>query len=221
VRQGVIKFFKKLFNQSSKLTINEKPLCFTERALSKIREHLASRPTGVQSVFTILVEHKKEGAVYSVGFEDSKHYKKTLHAYPIPLVISEKDEHFLQGSTLDYSFEDNVFTIYPDIEIEVLDTPNKNIIRVFINRRVISIHSELSEYAIDHNTYSQNSETFPKLIQTLFKTQLVESVYIRENMFSIEKVKMASLPDFEETIVEILMSHFEHFGSSLLFDERI
>lgn len=46
--------------------------------------------------------------------------RKTLFEYPVPLIISEKDELFLQGAYIDYHKEEAAYFYYPNVHLEVL-----------------------------------------------------------------------------------------------------
>ncbi|MBK8397012.1 MAG: NifU N-terminal domain-containing protein [Leptospiraceae bacterium] len=213
---NVFKKILSLFKPAKSLPVNEKPLYFTEVAISNIKSHLENRPATVKSAFKVSLVYQKEKVLCQVGFDDYKMIRKTLFEYPVPLIISEKDELFLQGAYIDYHKEEAAYFYYPNVHLEVLDRSNESIFVFYLDRNVIAPDSPISNYSLDQKSFTNNS---PLLIRTIFQSNLVESIYLEKNFISIEKITNIDKISFEEKMSEIILSYFETCGYMLYVTE--
>lgn len=209
-----MKFFRRIlsiFRAGRYITVNDFPLRFTDLALLKIQEHIESRPAGVMSGFTVRVKFKNEKISYQAGFGDYGAHRITKYHYPVPLLISGEDEEILKGCSIDYHNEEKAFFVYPDIRIEVTDTPNPRIKKYYINRNVSSPGNEGTPYAITKDMPGKDGSNVPLLLRKIFATDKVESVYLFRNIIQIE-FKDESTLDFEERVAEAILDYFENNG---------
>jgi Fe-S cluster assembly iron-binding protein IscA len=204
--------FVSIFKVRKPIAIDETPLHFSEEAVSQIKSHLEKRPANVQTAFKVSVVYQKEKIICQVGFDDFKMIRKTSFDYPIPIIISEKDELFLKGSYIDYHKEEEAYFYYPNVHLEVSDRSKGSIFVFYIDRYVISRDSPMQEYSIGKENFTNS---LPYLIKQLFETKMVESLYFQKNIISIEKVKELDKTIFEEKMADILLSYFEKCGYPL------
>ncbi len=201
-----------LFKTKKPISVNLTPLFFSETAIQKIKTHLENRPANVKSAFKVSVIFQKEKILCQVGFDDYKLIRKTLFEYPVPLIMTEQDELFLRGSYIDYHLEDEAYFYYPNVHLEVSDRSNESIFVFHLDRFVISPDSPIKSYALG----KENFETsLPYLINLIFETELVESIFLENNFISVEKIKGGDKYNFEEKMADIILSYFEKCGYPL------
>lgn len=194
--------FEKLFRKKKAEPI---PLEITEKAVRKIRSQLASRPVGIRSIFRIELNYKKESYSCSVGFIEKKDDLQTLYSYPIEISISQEDERFLEKCTLEYSDEDSMFYVYPNVEMEIERLPGKNICRYSLNRNIFHPESPIKEIAIDSNAVPPK---IPAFIRKLFQAGAV-SLYAKEHFFQIEFSDSDITEEQEDIFAEIIKEYFD------------
>lgn len=199
----MINLIRTLFPDKS-LQVNQTPLQFTPLAIERIEQQINQRPKSVQSCFQISLSHKERGVVYRVGFIERPQSLTTLYSYPVTVQIKPEDERYLLGSYLDYHSEEESFYIYPDIKIEVEDTPDANILRFVINRYLIATDSPQPEIAFDRKSYPQLS-----LFQKLFILEDVCSIYLKKNWLQVEFIPDKRQDNSEQKLAEILLKYFE------------
>jgi predicted transcriptional regulator with HTH domain len=204
--------FKKFFSQSSLLP-NVKALHFTPKAISKIKEQIASRPENIKSCFQVNVLYKPEKYVVQVGFDEFKE-QRNLFYYPVPLKINGKDELFLRGFEIEFFEEENSFFVYPQIEVEAIDTPRKNIVKFLINRYIISPNSTVTEFLMDRNNYSRRRDLY--FLNLIFDFDFVESIFIKSNWIQVEFRDVVETRQYEKQIGDALVSYFESCSYPLL-----
>lgn len=178
----------------------------------KNKNHLENRPANVKSAFKVVVVYQKEKILCQVGFDDYKSIRKTLNDYPIPLIISEQDELFLRGSYIDFHSEEEAYFHYPNVHLEVSTRSNDSIFVFQLDRYVVFPDSPVKTYAL---TKEQFDSSLPNLIQLLFKTEKVESIYLDNNFISVERIKEVDKYKFEEEIADIILSYYEKCGYPL------
>ena len=200
-----------IFKVKKPISVNESPLSFSESAIQKILSHLEKRPTNIKSAFKVSIQYQAEKILCQVGFDDYKMIRKTLFEYPVPLIISEKDELFLQGAYIDYLKEEATYFYYPNVHLEVLDRSN-SIFIFYIDRYIISKDSPIQFYAIDKENFNNS---LPLLLKAIGDTDSVQSLYIEKNFISIEKSKEVDNTFFEEQMTDIILSYFEKCGYPL------
>jgi hypothetical protein len=209
---SLISKFLSIFKTKKPISVNLKPLFFSETGIQKIMNHLENRPANVKSAFKVSVIFQKEKVLCQVGFDDYKLIRKTLFEYPVPLIIAEQDELFLRGSYIDYHAEEEAYFYYPNVHLEVSDRENESIFVFHLDRFVISPDSPIKSYALG----KENFETsLPYLINLLFETKLVESIFLENNFISVEKIKEGDKNNFEEKMADIILSYFEKCGYPL------
>lgn len=209
--------FKMFRKKEEGLKVNLTPFYFTELAISKIKAHIENRPASIKSAFKIEVLYLEDRVNYRVGYDDSEAVRKTNRKYPVPVIISERDEKYLQGSYIDYHEEDKSFFVYPDIQLIAENTPDKNIIRFFVNRNVISPSSKLKSFAIDSKSMHLVGNL--NLFNKLFATGKITSIYCEDNRISVEKNKGENPDQFEKLIADIILDYFEKCGYPFLVSE--
>ncbi|MDX1957389.1 MAG: hypothetical protein SFU98_02395 [Leptospiraceae bacterium] len=212
---------KKLFSSNKK---NEespspsfKPLEFTETAIQKIQNQLSSRPNGVESCFKVQVNYKPDRAFVQVGFDEWKN-QSTIFDYPVRIQITEKDELFLRGFTIEFSEEDQSFYIYPNVEFIAEPTPKKNIVRFVLNRNIIHPNSKEKEFIFG---VGMKQEISSPLIQSISNSKGFSSMYITENKIQIEFLPDLASLENEEKVASILLDHFERKGYPLFIENGI
>ncbi len=199
-------FLKKFFNQTN-LKPNLKPLNFSSLAIQKILQHLKSQSSkNILSSFQIKVIYKKQRYIVQVGFDKFIEHKN-LFKYPIPLVISAKDELFLRGFEIDFHEEEKAFFVYPKVEVEATDTPRKNIIRFFTNKYLISPNSTNPELILERNGYTTFEDIY--FLNTIFKHDFVESIFVKENWIQVEFSSSANVREAEKQIGTALVEYLE------------
>ncbi|HMV79428.1 MAG TPA: hypothetical protein PL048_12920 [Leptospiraceae bacterium] len=194
--------FEKLFRKKKSEPV---PLEITDKAVKKIRSQLASRPVGIRSVFKIEVDYRKESYSCSVGFMEKKDEIRTLYSYPIEISISAEDERFLEKFTLEYSDEDSLFYVYPNVEMEIERLPAKNIVRYSLNREIFHPESPLKEIATDKESVPLK---IPAFIKKLFQAGAV-SVYAKERFFQIEFPDSDITEEQEDIFAEIIKEYYD------------
>lgn len=202
---------KSIFTIKKPIAVNESPLQFSEKAIQKILSHLENRPANIKSAFKISIQYQTEKILCQVGFDDYKMIRKTLFEYPVPLIIAEQDELFLRGSYIDYHEEDEAYFYYPNIHLEVINR-SSSILIFYVDRYIVSKDSPTQFLALDKE-HAENS--LPFLLKEIFKTEMVISLYIENNLISIEKKKDADPILLEEQITDIILSYFEKCGYPL------
>lgn len=208
--------FLSLFKTKKPISVNLTPLVFSETAIQKIKNHLENRPANIKSAFKVSVNFQKEKILCQVGFDDYKHIRKTLFEYPVPLIIAEQDELFLRGSYIDYHAEEEAYFYYPNVHLEVSDRSNESIFVFHLDRFVISPDSPIKSYALAKENFEK---PLPYLINLLFETELVESIFLENNFISVEKIKGCDKNNFEEKIADIILTYFEKCGYPLYVTE--
>jgi Fe-S cluster assembly iron-binding protein IscA len=207
---------KDIFSIKPPLEIAREPLHFTDLAVSKINAHLAGLKA--KSCFQVRVLYKTNSYDCRVGFTDASLLKNTIFEYPVKLLIDEKDEFFLRGSTLDFQEESQLFYIYPDIQIEVSNL-KKNILSIYLNRSIIAENSKFPFLAID-KTKLNNS--LPKYILDILSLRDINSLFIESNFISIEKNKFSSATELEDKVVDILLDYFTKCSYPLMvLEDRV
>ena len=159
-----------------------------------------------------MVVYQKEKILCQVGFDDYKFIRKTLYDYPIPLIISEQDELFLRGSYIDFHSEEEAYFHYPNVHLEVSTRSNDSIFVFSLDRYVVFPDSPVKTYALSKEQFDSS---LPNLIQLLFKTEKVESIYLENNFISVERIKEMDKEKFEEEIADIILSYYEKCGYPL------
>ena len=200
-----------LLEPRKSISVNLSPLQFSDNAIQKIKNHLENRPANVKSAFKVVAVYQKEKILCQVGFDDYKSIRKTLNDYPIPLIISEQDELFLRGSYIDFHSEEEAYFHYPNVHLEVSTRSNDSIFVFQLDRYVVFPDSPVKTYA----TKEQFDSSLPNLIQLLFKTEKVESIYLDNNFISVERIKEVDKYKFEEEIADIILSYYEKCGYPL------
>ena len=209
-------FIKKFFNQTN-LKPNLKPLNFSPLAIQKILEHLQSQSSkNIISSFQIKVIYKKQKYIVQVGF-DKLVEQKTLFKYPIPLLISAKDELFLRGFKLDFHEGEKAFFVYPNVEVEATDTPRKNIIRFFTNKYLISPNSTNPELILERNGYTNFEDIY--FLNTIFRHDFVESIFVKENWIQVEFSNSTNLRQAEQQIGTALVEYLELCSYPLIVEK--
>ncbi len=213
-----MKIVQKILNflVPKKLAVNENPIQFSTLAISAIDEHISKR--SVASAFKIEVVYRKDVYQCNVGFDDAKLTQDTEFHYPVKLIISKRDERFLRGSTLEYNETEKNFYIYPDIQIEIF-THNQKFLKLFLNRNCISERSQIPFLALESSQIQKESHP---LLNKIFDTNSLESIYIKGNFLSIEKKTSLPMLDFEDLIIDIILDYFSSCSYSLeLTDTQI
>ena len=207
---------KNIFSSRELLSVNDSPLKFTDLALEKIQAHMQSLRTN--SCFQVRVIYKTNSYDCRVGFTDASLWKPTLFQYSIPILIDQKDELFLRGSTLDFQEESQLFYIYPDIQIEV-SSLKKNLLSIYINRAILSENSKIPFLALDK---TKLEESLPKYIFDILSLADINSLFIESNFISIEKNKFSSTIDLEDKVIDILLDYFTKCSYPLMvFENRV
>ena len=201
-----------LLEPHKSISVNLSPLQFSDNAIQKIQSHLENRPANIKSAFKVVVVYQKEKILCQVGFDDYKFIRKTLYNYPIPLIISEQDELFLRGSYIDFHSEEEAYFHYPNVHMEVSTRSNDSIFVFSLDRYVVFPDSPVKTYAFSKEQFDSS---LPHLIQLLFKTEKVESIYIENNLISVERIKEIDKEKFEEEIADIILSYYEKCGYPL------
>lgn len=201
-----------LLEPRKSISVNLSPLHFSENAIQKIKNHLENRPANVKSAFKVVVVYQKEKILCQVGFDDYKFIRKTLNDYPIPLIISEQDELFLRGSYIDFHSKEEAYFHYPNVHMEVSTRSNESIYVFHLDRYVVFPDSPIKTYTLSKEQFDS---TLPNLIQLLFKTEKVESIYLDNNFISVERIKEVDKYKFEEEIADIILSYYEKCGYPL------
>lgn len=211
----IMSLISKLFSllePRKSISVNLSPLHFSENAIQKIKNHLENRPANVKSAFKVVVVYQKEKILCQVGFDDYKFIRKTLNDYPIPLIISEQDELFLRGSYIDFHSKEEAYFHYPNVHMEVSTRSNESIYVFHLDRYVVFPDSPIKTYTLSKEQFDS---TLPNLIQLLFKTEKVESIYLENNFISVEIIKEIDKDKFEEEIADIILSYYEKCGYPL------
>lgn len=199
--------FKNLFSAKE---IKTEPLFLAPSAREKILQQIASRPAGVDSIFEIRIDFKKDSYNVKVGFVEKKECT-TIFQYPIPIMIGKTEEYFLQNFSLEYDEAKGNFYIYPDVKITVDETPNPKILRMEINRPVLHEDSEVSKISMDKNTAAAHKI---KLLDKIFSLGFVESIHIEKNSLSVE-FETPPLSRTEEDTVDTILKYFTDLGYPL------
>ncbi|MBP7283677.1 MAG: NifU N-terminal domain-containing protein [Leptospiraceae bacterium] len=206
---SLISKFLSIFKPIKTMPVNDSPLQFSKEAILQIKSHLENRPANVKSAFKVNVVYKREKSLCQVGFDDYKMIRKTLFEYPVPLIISEKDELFLRGAYIDYHKEEAAYFYYPNIHLEVMDRSNESIFVFYLDRYVVASDSANPYFFIDRKNVSDST---PYLIEKIFNSNQVESLYIEKNFLSMEKRIEVDKKYFEERMSDIILSYFETCG---------
>lgn len=207
---------KKFFTQSN-VKSDTKPLHFSFLAIQKINQHLSTRPTDIHSAFQVKVLYKPEKYIVQVGFNEYVQHKN-IFKYPVELMVSGKDELFLRGFEIDYHEDEAAFFVYPNIEVEAIDTPRRNIVKFIINRHIISPNSPTSELVIEKNGYTKRKDLH--LLNTIFSKDFVESIFAKENWIQVEFSPRVSLRESETKIGEALVEYFESCSYPLIIEKN-
>ena len=205
--------FEKLFRKKKSESV---PLEITDKAVKKIRSQLASRPVGIRSVFRIEIDYKKESYSCSVGFIEKKENLNTLYSYPVEISISKEDERFLEKFTLEYSEEDALFYVYPNVEISIERLPGKNICRFSLNRDVFHPDSPLKEIALEKENLPLK---IPSFIKKFFEVGAI-SAYSIDNFYQIEFPTSEISTEQEDSFAEIIKEYYDICSYPLYADEH-
>lgn len=201
--------FKSLFSGPKK-EMKYAPLQVAESAKARIDQQVSSRPEGIESMFEIRIDFKKDSYKVKVGFVERKEIN-TVFQYPIPLSIGKTEEEFLQNFTLEYDEEKESFFIYPDVHISVEETPNPSILKLEINRIVVHESSESTRITLLKNEERKFKNI---LLDKLFNLGFIESIQIEDNVISLEFGIIPS-QDIEEKTVDTVLKYFTDLGYPL------
>ncbi len=203
--------FKSLFKKKEILQANFCPLEISESAINKIKTHLEK--LNFRSCFKIEVIKRKNVYQCNVGFDDSKFYTETKFQYPTKLIISEKDEIFLLGSSLEFDEKEQQFYIHPNIEVQI-DSIRKNFTRIYLNRNFISEKSIYKFIGIEKNQF----QILPLYLKKILEIEKINSIYIEKNFISVEH--FVKFSEIEEELIDILFEYFSTCSYPILISDN-
>lgn len=202
---------KSLFQKKEILQTNFSPLEISDSALNKIQTHLEKLK--FRSIFKIEVVRRKNLYQCNVGFDDSKFYKETKFQYRVKLILSEKDELLLRGSSLEFNEDEQQFYIHPNIEVQI-DSIRKNFTRIYINRNFISDSSVYKFIGIEKKQF----ETLPFYLKKILDLEKISSIYIEKNFISVEHT--SNFFEIEEELIDILFDYFSTCAYPILISDN-